>query len=349
MGAIGTVLVAQAAIGAPWLFISLDGEDRILVYRRDRESGALSQVRSIETSGSPGSLFFDHRRQVLFAALRSNERLASFRFNEDDGSLRLISEIEVRPDPAYVSLDHSGKWLFSAYYVAGSVAVHSVRPDGALSKTGIWTPTADKAHAALTDPANEWLMVPHTGPNIVFMFRFRAGEGKLEPATPLSYATPPNSGPRHAVFHPNKPIVYTVNEQGGSVTTWSMDRQSGQLWSLKTWSTLPKEYEGSNACADLELTPDAKWLFASNRGHNSLASFKVDPESGHLEPAGRTLVEATPRQFSITPDGRHVYVAGQGSGTVGLYRLDPETGALQKKSEMPVGARPWWILAVDRP
>lgn len=348
------VLVLAASLLAPLdgragshLFVSLDGEDRILVFRRNAGTGALADPIPVRTPGSPGALWFDAKRGVLFAALRSTERLCSFQFDDATRALTLLSEVKVAPDPAYVSLDHSGRWLFSAYYVAGKVAVHAVDAAGGIAREGTWTPTADKAHAALTDPTNRWLVIPHTGPNAVHVFAFAAGTGKLTLAEPPIYRTADGTGPRHAVFHPKLPVLYTVNEQGGSVTTWRVDAAMGTLASIDTLSTLPPDFTGANACADLELTPDTQWLIASNRGHDSLACFRVDPVTGRLGAATQTSTEKTPRQFSLAPDGRFLYAAGQGSGRIATFRMDGKTGALRRIATTEAGVRPWWVLAVD--
>ena len=220
---------------------------------------------------------------------------------------------------------------------------------GFISEQGQWTVTAEKAHAVLTDPSNEYLVVPHTGPNAVYVFGFDPLTGEMVPNEPAYFQTPPGSGPRHAVFHPHKPIVYTVNEQGGSVTTWRTNFPMQTLSSIETLSTLPENFSADNACADLELTPNAKWLFASNRGHNSLACFQVDSDNGRLRSVARTATETTPRQFSITPDGRHLYAAGQASGNLATYEIDDATGELTKINSMSVGKRPWWVLSIDLP
>lgn len=335
------------AIADSWLMVSLDGENRIVTYRRDKETGELSEPRSCATSGSPGALFFDSKRNVLFAALRSSECLASYHFDEITGTLELLSEVKVEPDPAYVSLDKTGRWLFSAYYVGGKVAVHGINDKGVINPEANWYPTADKAHAALTDPSNRWLLVPHTGPNELHVFAFDPGTGKLTPSTPALYKTPPQTGPRHVIFHPSQSIAYTVNEQGGSVTAWRTDDSKGTLEVLGTYPTLPADYTERFASADIELTPNAKWLFASTRGHNSLACFRVATDGASLVQASRTPTEVTPRQFSIAPDGRYLYSAGQGSGKLATYRFDDDKGVLNKLSATEVGLRPWWVLAID--
>ena len=151
------------------------------------------------------------------------------------------------------------------------------------------------------------------------------------------------------IFHPSKPTVYTVNEQGGSVTSWHFNAASGALTKPETHSTLPGDFKRRNACADLELTPNARFLYAANRGHDSLACFLVDPASGRLRPGPRTKTEPTPRQFSITPDGKFLYSAGQSSGKIATFRIDSKTGALRRIATTEVGERPWWLLAVDVP
>lgn len=133
------VLLPYSAKASSWLLVSLDGESRIVAYQRNPETGEIGSPVSTKTSGSPGSLFFDAKRSVLFAALRSNEKLVSYRFDGKSGKLTLVSEIAVEPDPAYVSLDGTAQWLFSAYYLAGKIAVHAVDGVGRIGEKGTST------------------------------------------------------------------------------------------------------------------------------------------------------------------------------------------------------------------
>jgi 6-phosphogluconolactonase len=147
------------------------------------------------------------------------------------------------------------------------------------------------------------------------------------------------------VFHPTLPLVYCDNERGSSVTAYAFDEKTGTLTPGRTVSTLPADFTGNNTCADIALTPDARFLYASNRGHDSLAGFMVDEKTGALTPIGQFATEKTPRSFSIDPAGRFVYAAGQGSGKLAAYRLDAKSGALERFDTYEVGKEPAWVQA----
>lgn len=333
---------------APFVYISIAGENRIAVYDMDAESGALQHARDVPVSGSPGSLAVDPERQFLYAALRRNGGLAAFRIDAETGKLTLINKVPADANPAYVATDRTGRFLFSAYYGAGKAAVHRIAKSGALAERPLQTvATAPRAHAILTDASNQYAFVPHTGPNAIYQFLFDEKTGRLRPNAVPKVTTPENTGPRHLWFHPKQPqFAYASNEQGSSVTAYRLDRSTGRLSAFQTLSTLPDDFEGNNTCSHVELTPSGRYVYVANRGHDSLAGFAVNRETGKLTSLGQTPTEKTPRSFNVTPSGRFVYAAGQASGKVAAYRLDAETGRLKRFDTYEVGPRPWWVLTV---
>jgi 6-phosphogluconolactonase len=341
-------LVAAEGQGGEFLYLSCAGDKQVVVFERQAD-GALKPLSDrADFAGEPGSLTTDPQRTFLFAALRSTGRLTSHRIDARTGKLTQVSDIKADADPAYLAVDKSGKYLLSAYYVAGKVAVHAIGPDGSLSEERTqWTPTATKAHAIETDATNRFALVPHTSPNAVFQFRFDAHTGKLTPNDPAQISTGPNTGPRHLAFHPKQKWVYIDNEQGSSVTAYAFDANRGTLAPLQTLSTLPEGFAGGNSCAHIEITPNGRFLYVSNRGHDSLAGYRVDGETGRMTSLGQFATEKTPRSFAIAPDGRHLYAAGESSDTLGICTIDGETGKLQRQQTIPVGKRPWCVLAVS--
>jgi 6-phosphogluconolactonase len=193
------------------------------------------------------------------------------------------------------------------------------------------------------------VFVPHTGPNAIFQFRFDEQTGTLTANDPPKVTTPENTGPRHLAFHPSLNVVYFDNEQGSSVTAFRLDKSKGTLEPFQTLPTLPEGFSESNSCADLEITPDGRFLYASNRGHDSLAGFAIDPETGKMTSLGQFPTEKTPRSFNIAPDGKFVYAAGQGSGKLAAYRLDGENGKLTRFATYEVGNGPAWVQVVSLP
>jgi 6-phosphogluconolactonase len=291
-------------------------------------------------------LAVDPGRQFLFASLRSTGKLAAFRIDPDTGKLTHLNTVAAGPDPAHLATDATGKFLFAAYYVDGKVTVHAIGADGRLSDKPVQsTPTADKAHAIAPDPSNRFVFVPHTGANAIFQFTFDATMGRLTANKPTKVETPKNTGPRHLVFHPSKPIAYVANEQGSSVTAYDMDTKAGTLSPRRTQSSLPKEWLGVNACAEIKVHPSGRFLYVSNRGHDSIAGFGLD-EEGKMTTIGQTPTEKTPRSFDIDPSGQFLDAAGESSGKLATYQIDAKSGALRLVETIEVGKTPWWVLAV---
>jgi 6-phosphogluconolactonase len=249
-------------------------------------------------------------------------------------SLTPLNTVPAGADPSYLATDRSGRYLLTAYYQAGKVTVHAVGKDGTLGEQPLQTvATAEKAHAIVPDPSNRFVFVPHTGPNAIFQFTFDPDTGKLTTNTPARLEAPPGTGPRHLVFHPSKALAYVDNEQGGSVSAYALDTKVGTLSPLHTVSTLPKDFRAANACAEIKIHPSGKFLYASKRGHDSIACFALD-DDGRLRALGQTPTEKTPRSFDLVPSGTFLFAAGEGSGKVVSYRIDAKTGELNRRRRM---------------
>ena len=344
------VLLVSPAAAESYAYISLAGQNQIAIYKMDAEEGDLTRHGLAAISGSPGAICVDPKRRFLFASIRSAGDLSSFRIDPDSGRLSLISTIPAGADPAYVATDRTGRYLLSAYYRAGKAAVHPIGDDGSLSSQGgKWYPTAEKAHAILTDRTNRFAFVPHTGPNAIFQFKFNEKTGELVANLTPKVLTGQGTGPRHLSFHPTKHIVYADNEQGSSLTAYRLDKSTGRLSPFQTISTLPDDFEGPNSCAHLELSPRGQFAYVSNRGHDSIACFAIDAVSGRLTSIGHAPTEKTPRSFNIDPTGTFLLAAGESSDKLASYRIDAKTGRLTGLRTYNVGKQPWWVLVVNMP
>jgi 6-phosphogluconolactonase len=345
--ALTALLTMKAAQADTFVYVSVAAEKRIAVYRFDPDSGKLTHGSNCKTEdGEPGALTVDAQKRFLFGAIRSTGKLAAFRIDPATGRLTHLNTVPAGPDPAHLSTDRDGRYLLSAYYVDARVTVHEIGKDGTLGEKPLQSiATADKAHAIVPDPSNRFVFVPHTGPDLIFQFTFDPASGRLSASSPAKLQTPKGSGPRHLVFHPSKPIAYVDNEQGGSVTAYALDRKAGTLKVLQTVSTLPQDFKGTNACAELKVHPSGRFLYVSNRGHDSIATFALD-EEGKLSALGQTATEKTPRSFDIDPSGKFLIAAGESSGKLAVYRIDPKTGALTPVGTYEAGKMPWWVLAV---
>ena len=331
------------------IYVSVAGENKIVLFHQNAQTGALKRVEAIPVPSESGGLTVSRDRKYLYASLRPAGKLASYAIASQQGHLKWLQTIDAAADPAFLSTDQTGKYLLTAYYVAGKVAVHPIRSDGTLDEEkSLWIDTADKAHAILADPQNQFVFVPHTGPNRIFQFHWNSDTGQLLASQPASLFTGPNTGPRQLAYHPQLDIVYFDNEQGSSVSAYHLDRRHGTLKWMQTLSTIPDTWSESNSCARMEIHPSGKFLYASNRGHDSIAGFAIK-EDGSLTALGQFPTEKTPRGFTIDPAGRFLYAAGEGSGKLASYRIDQQTGELIRMRNYHAGARAWWVLAVDLP
>lgn len=330
-----------------FLYVSMGPEKQIQVYRLDPKDGKLTAVETATVQGIPGSLNVDPAKKFLFASLRNTSALASFAVDPATGKLKPISTADLPKgeDAAYVGTDRTGKWLISSSYGAGKVVVHKINADGSIATPPVQTvETAKTAHSNFTDRDNKWVFVPHVSPNAIYQFRFDAATGKLTDAGKAPGGAE-KAGPRHLAFHPTLPMAFTSDESGNSITAYRFDPATG-LKPVQTLSTLPDGFQGKGlSTADVKVHPSGKFVWVSNRGHDSLAGFAID-STGKLTSIGQTPTEKTPRSFEIDPDGKYVFGAGEGSGKLAVFGVDSNTGKLTRLHTVDVGKSLTWVLAV---
>lgn len=328
-----------------FVYVSAAGDEQILTYRFDEESGDLSRLGSLTVCGEPGALCLDPTGRYLFASIKSVGNVASFRVVEN-GLLEPISEVPAGADPSFLSTDPSGRFLLTSYYKAGKVAVHSIGDDGKLSEQPLQTiVTDDKAHGVTFDRSGEFVFVPHTGPNAIFQFRFDGDDGSLSANDPPQLNRSDSTGPRHLSFRPDGKFAYGSDEQGSSVTVYQLNPRDGTLDDVQTVSTLPVDApsEGRNSTSHVDVHPNGKSVYVANRGHDSIAAFAVDGATGRLRRRGNTPTEKTPRSFDVDDRGRFLIAAGQNANKLTVYKIK-EDGNLRKIGTQETGARPWWVL-----
>lgn len=332
------------------MYVAVQGDDKLARFLMDPATGMLTLQEEMPVAGGPAPLAVDPQRRFLYVGRRGQCIMSSFRIEPGTGRLSHIGEVALASDPCYMATDRSGRFVFSAYYEAGKAAVHAISADGVAGGPPVeWRDTARGAHCMQADPSNRFVFVPHiagNGPNAIFQYRFDATTGHLTPNSPAQVSPERPDGPRHYCFHPSKPLVYVSNEQGCSVTTYALDTTTGVLSPLQTVSTLPAGYDGRNSCSQIQITPSGKFLYAPNRGHNSIACFAVDATTGYLTALGQMPSETVPRAFSLDPTGTFLFAAGLESGRLAAYRIDQNTGLLQPLAVYPVGTRPMWVMVL---
>ncbi|MCA9175443.1 MAG: lactonase family protein [Planctomycetales bacterium] len=339
-----------------WLLVSMQKQRAIVTFRRDESASAtLTRVASTPCSAEPAIMCAARDGRRVFVSYRSSGQLASYQLDATSGQLSLLSVTEGGADPAYLQLDRSERYLLSAYYVDNKVAVHRI-DGGRLSSQPVQVvSTAPRAHGIAIDASNKLVFVTHTGANRIYQFRFDADQGLLSAAEPPFVGTPESDHPRHIQLHPNDRWAYANNEAGDSLSMYELDRETAQLTRRQTCSTLPEDAgdPSQNSTARCEMTPDGRFIYVANRGHDSLAGFAIDATSGRMTPLGQFPTEKTPRSFTIEPRGRFLYAAGQGNGKIASYRIERDgrlalLGSITLESASETPSVPWAVLAVDQ-
>lgn len=333
------------------VYFSIAGENRIAIYTFDASDGNIEFQENISVSGSPGPLALSPCSNYLYAGLRSSREIASFRIDEETKHLSLLRTVQLDADTCYIAPDKTGNFLLSAYYGAGKITVHTIGDDKTVQDEPLQTVETDiHAHCIETDASNRFAFVPHTVPrNAIYQFHFHENTGTLtqNPVGNLNPGAP--VGPRHFCFHPSKPILYFSNEQGSSASAYTLREGDtpGILVDLqKDVSTLPADFEEDNTCAQIHIDPQGAFLYVSNRGHDSIAGFAIDEDSGTLSAIGQQPTEPTPRVFNIDETGNFLFVGGQGSGRLATYRINRGTGALSPLANHAIGESPMWVLFI---
>src|ERR671918_2063192 len=308
-----------------YMYVSLQDDDKILVFTMDAETGKLTPKGEVPVSGGPSPLTISPDRKVLYVGHRNVPEISSFRIDPDTGGLTQSGTVSPEAAPTFLSTDRKGRFLLSAYYQGARAAVHPIGADGSVGGSPIeWLETATGAHAMQTDPSNKFAFVPHiagNGPNAIFQFRFNENTGHIIPNSPPRVEPKEHLGPRHFCFHPTQDILYFSNEQGCSVTGYRLDAAKGTLSAFQTITTLPEGYAERNTCSQIQISPSGKFLYVPNRGHNSIACFSVNASTGRLTALGRVASEAIPNAFSLDPEGNFLFAAGQESGRLASYRI----------------------------
>lgn len=318
------------------------------------ESGDMTPVQTVAFTGveKPGSstplaITPDHR--VLIAGVRSQPFLAvSFAIDPKTGQLSHIGNGPLADSMANIAIDRGGKVLFSASYGGNKVALNPLQANGVVAEPKQVIPTGLNAHAFLPSPDNRFVFATNLGSDQVLSFAFDAAAGTLTPSDPPSIKTPEKSGPRHFVFHPNGKFVYLIHELNGEVAAYSYEAKSGAWGEIQRTTALPEGFNGKESnkkpwAADIHITPDGRFLYASERTTNTLTAYKVDATSGKLTTVGSVPTEKQPRGFNIDPTGRYLAAVGELSDGMTVYAIDQTSGALSKLKSYATGKKPNWV------
>lgn len=338
----------ESLSGKTVVYVSESGDKKIAAFELDEATGDLKRMDEVDVGGAPGCLALSGDGKHIYAAVRTIKGFATLSVNRRTGLLTKVGTAPAAGSAAYVYPDKTGKWLLAAYYGEGLASVSRIVNGIVKGEPVSVIEAGKKAHCIRTDPANRFAFVPMpVDLNRVSQFKFDATNGKLEWNEPPAMVAGEGHGPRHLQFHPNGKWVYVVNEQQRSVTLCDYNSKLGTLKMRQTLSTVPKDWLKKDSCADIEISADGRFVYASNRGHDSIATFSINQKTGDLKSLGQTPTEKTPRSFNLIPGGEKFLVAaGQGSAKLVVYRRDAKTGALKALKTYDCGKSPAWVMGV---
>jgi 6-phosphogluconolactonase len=323
------------------------GGEGIVLCRLSMATGALQKTGIATNVAEPSFLAMDHKGRYLYAVNelgsyqgQASGAVSAFSVHPTTRALTLINQqASLGGSPCFVSVDANDKFVMVANYGGGSVAVFPVRSDGGLGtstdkkqfqgsgpKPGQEGP---RAHQIQVDAANQYALAADLGSDKVMIYRFDGAQGKLTAGSPASLSTGAGAGPRHFAFHPNGRFVFLINEINSTLTSLAYDSSRGTLTAVQTVSALPSGYSGTSYCAEVRLSPDGKFLYGSNRGHDSIVVFAVDTQQGKLSLVQHVSTQGKwPRDFILDPTGTYLLVANQNSHTITSFKRDATTGRL---------------------
>jgi 6-phosphogluconolactonase len=322
----------------------------VYIYRMDLSSGELRHFRTIKGVANPSFLAIDGQRRHLYAVneLREFEgkpggAVSAFSIDQHSGDLQFLNQKpSLGVDPCHLIVDGTGRFVLVANYGGGNIAVFPVQKDGSLGAATDLVqhrgagPNAQRqegphAHCIVLDSSDRYAFAVDLGIDKIMIYRFDDARGKLTAnKKESSVQLRPGAGPRHFTFHPNGRYAYVINELDSTVTAFSYDSANGTLKARQTVSTLPNGFAGANDCAEIHVSPSGRFLYGSNRGHNSIVVFQINEHSGDLEFVEHVSTQGkTPRDFTIDPTGTFLLAANQESDTVVSFRIDSGTGRLK--------------------
>jgi 6-phosphogluconolactonase len=336
----------------------------IYTYRLDAATGALHYMSVAAGAINPSFVTVDAAQRFLYAvqeldayAGQPGGALSAFAI---DPATKALTPINHQPThgahPCYVGIDNSGRYALVANYSGGNVSIFPIGADGALAPASAVVPhqgvpthhDAPHPHSVVATPDSRYLLAPDCGLDRIFIYRLDAEHGTLIANDPPWVMLAPGAGPRHLAFHPNGNTLFCINERNSTLTALAYEPGGAVLRELQTVSTLPDGFAGQNSCADIHIDPAGRFVYGSNRGHNSIAIFAVDAETmqlralGHASTGGRT-----PRNFAIDATGTWLLVANQDTDTVVTLRIDQATGGLTATDQVASVPSPVCVRIVD--
>jgi 6-phosphogluconolactonase len=318
----------------------------VAVFRIDPGTGAWHALEACDAIPNPHFLALDSTQRFLYSAHGDSSEIASYARDPETGKLTFLNRQQTGGDnSSTVYLDRSNRFVVLAN--GPGIAVFPIQPDGALgSRCELMIPPGEPGpwrreqhgphpHQAIFDPTGRFVVVPDKGLDKIHVYRFDAASGKLQPCEPPFVKARYGAIPRHIAFHPHAPFAYVVNEMDSTVNAYRWDNVRGTLEPFQRIATTPENYVGDNTGAEIAILPSGRFLYASNRGHDSVVIYAVNAQDGTLKHVGWESVQGCkPRFFGLDPDARHLYACNENSHTIVEFRIDQHTGALTSTGQV---------------
>ncbi len=349
------VLLAPPTCGDTFVYVGSAASSDVCVLELDLPTGELRVVEQvaipgIDTPGISTPMAVSPDRRFLYVGTRGEPRVAAgFAIDPLSGKLKHVASGPLIDSMAYIVTDRSGRFLLGASYPGHKITLQPIRPPGTVRPPLQVLPDYPNAHAILSDAQNRHVLVPTAGNDRINPFQLDAVAGRLTPNTQSAVFVPGGAGPRHLVFHPNGRRVYVIGERDGAIYVFDYDADTGQLKRKQVISALPPGFRGQALAADLHVTPNGRFLYASERRSSTLAGFKIDAANGLLASIGSVPTEQQPRGFNIDPSGRYLLAVGEVSDSLSIYTIDPNGGQLTKLKAYPIAEGPNWVEIVAIP
>jgi 6-phosphogluconolactonase len=348
-------IAAGPALAETFAYVGNADSNEVFVFGMNAKNGAMTLVEKvpfvgIDKTGASTPMAVSPDKRVLFVGVRSQPfTIISYAIDPKSGKLQHIGNGPLADSMAYIATDRSGKFLLSASYGGNKIAVNPLDGKGVAQAPSQVIPTGLNAHAIQTDPSNRFVFATNLGSDQILGFHFDAATGQLTPNDPAETKVAEKSGPRHFVFHPNGKFVYLVDELNGALIVFGYDAEKGALQPLQTTTAMPAGFDGKAWAADIHLTPDGRFLYASERTSSTLTGYRVDAATGKLTTIGSVPTEKQPRGFAIDPSGRFLAAVGELSDGMSVYAIDQTSGVLARPATYPAGKKPNWVEFVALP